>query len=260
MKRKNKIPLLKYVLKTVPVLLAGVAVIYLGLFIKDIDVPTIMPVNNVQVIGDLRFLDRNEIESMVKSKIHGGYFTVDLNNIQKTLIQEPWVSNVSLRRQWAAGLNVCVDEHKPVAYWNDDAYINALGEVFKPVNIDTSLNLPKLNGPEGHHNNVWKFMNVLYQEMAFLEYEVVQLKLDDRRAWQLVIASHGKSGTTNFVDNEIKVRLGRFDTEKRVQRFVRILPALAVEYGQVTSELTKNNIKVIDMRYPNGFAVQKSEA
>lgn len=257
MKRKNKIPLLKYVLKTVPVLLAGMAVIYLGLFIKDIDVPTIMPVNNVQVIGDLSFLDRNEIESMVKSKIHGGYFTVDLNNIQKTLMQEPWVSNVSLRRQWPAGLNVFVDEHKPVAYWNDDAYINALGEVFKPVNIEVSLNLPKLNGPEGRHHNVWKFMNVLYQEMALLEYEVIQLKLDDRRAWQMVIAGHGKSDTAN---NEIKVRLGRFDTEKRVQRFVRILPALAVEYGLVTSELTKNNIKVIDMRYPNGFAVQKSEA
>ncbi len=260
MKRKNKTSLLKKILKTLPVLLAGVSVICLGVLIKDIDIPTVMPVDNVQVMGELNFLDRDEVESMVKSKIHGGYFTVDLISIRKTLMQDPWVSNVSLRRQWPAGLNVMIDEHQPVAYWNHDGYINETGEVFKPEKLDTSLNLPRLNGPEGHHNNVWKFMNVLYQEMALLEYEVVRLKLDDRRAWQLVIAGHESIETSDSVASEINVRLGRFDTEKRLQRFVRILPALTAEYGLATGKLTENNIKVIDMRYPNGFAVQKSEA
>ena len=223
-------------------------------------VPTVLPVNDVQVIGELSFLDGAEIESMVKDKIQGGYFTVDLNSIRKTLINDPWVNDVSLRRRWPAGLNVIIDEHQPIAYWNHDGYINELGEVFKPEDMDTSLNLPKLNGPEGHHNNVWKFMNVLYQEMALLEYEVVRLKLDDRRAWQLVITGHANKESAGPADNEINVRLGRFDTEKRLQRFVRILPALTAEYGLATGKLTENNIKVIDMRYPNGFAVQKSEA
>ena len=260
MKRKNKTSLLKKILKTLPVLLAGVSVIYLGVLIKDIDIPTLMPVNDVKVIGELNFLDRDEVESMVKSEVQGGYFTVDLNNIRNTLMRDPWVSNVSLRRQWPAGLNVMIDEHQPVAYWNHDGYINEAGEVFKPEDLDTSLNLPRLNGPEGHHNNVWKFMNVLYQEMALLEYEVVRLKLDDRRAWQLVIAGHESIETSGSVASEINVRLGRFETEKRLQRFVRILPALTAEYRLAAGKLTENNIKVIDMRYPNGFAVQKSEA
>ena len=81
MKTKNKTSLLKNILKTLPVLVAGVAVIYLGVLIKDIDMPTVMPVNDVQVIGELSFLDRDEIETLVKSKIKGGYFTVDLNEI-----------------------------------------------------------------------------------------------------------------------------------------------------------------------------------
>ena len=260
MKRKNKTSLLKNILKTLPVLVAGVAVIYLGLFIKDLDMPTVMPVNDVQVSGELSFLDRDEIKTQVKSKIKGGYFTVDLNEIRKTLSQNPWVSDLSLRRQWPAGLNVIIDEHEPVAYWNDDGYINEIGEIFKPDNIDASLNLPKLIGPEGHHNKVWKFMNILYQEMALLEYEVVRLKLDDRRAWQLVISGYRNSDTALLATGEINVRLGRFDTEKRLQRFVRILPALTAGYGLASGGLTENNIKVIDMRYPNGFAVQKSEA
>ncbi len=260
MKRKNKTSLLKKIVKTLPVLLAGVSVIYLGVLVKDIDVPTVMPVDDVRVVGELNFLDRAEVESLVKSKINGGYFTVNLISIRKTLMQDPWVSNVSLRRQWPAGLKVMIDEHQPVAYWNHDGYINEAGEVFKPENLDTSLNLPTLKGPEGHHNNVWKFMNVLYQEMALLEYEVVRLKLDDRRAWQLVIAGHESIKTSDSVNSEINVRLGRFDTEKRLQRFVRILPALTAEYALAAGKLTENNIKVIDMRYPNGFAVQKSEA
>ena len=260
MKRKNKISPIKYFLKTLPVLFSAAFVIYIGALIKDVDVPTVMPVDKVQVIGELKFLDREEIRLMVKSKAQGGYFTVDLNTIRKEIMLEPWVNNVSLRRQWPAKINVIVDEHEPIAYWNHDAYINVLGEVFKPERIDNSLNLPRLEGPEGYHNKVWKFMNVLYQAMALVEYEVVRLSLDGRRAWQLVIAEHETIEVAGSSSSKIKVRLGRFDAEKRLQRFVRILPALTAEYGLVTGELTENNIKVIDMRYPNGFAVQKSEA
>jgi cell division protein FtsQ len=170
------------------------------------------------------------------------------------LLQQPWIQEVSLRRRWPAGVSVNITEQKPVAYWNDEGYISETGDVFKPASVNRELNLPKLNGPEGQHNNVWKFMNVLYKEMAVLDYEVKNLHLDDRRAWQLVIASNEETESESINDG-INVRLGRFDTEKRMQRFVRILPALRAEMKD-----KGNEIKVIDMRYPNGFAVQMSEA
>ncbi len=262
MKRKNKIPLLKKILKTLPVLLAGVAVIYGGLLLKDIEIPTVLPVNNVAVIGDLNFMDKNIIESIVKNKINGGYFTLDLNNIRVSLMQQPWIKNVSLRRQWPAGLDVIITEQVPVAYWNNDGYINDAGEVFKPKTIDSQLNLPKLNGPEGRHNNVWKFMNVLYQEMALLEFEVVRLDLDERRSWQIVVSKYENPVAVdgNNAVQKIDVKLGRFETEKRLKRFVRILPSLMAVHGATNKNLTNKNIKVIDMRYPNGFAVQVTEA
>lgn len=258
MKRKNKNSLIKKVIKILPAVLGSVAVVYLGLFIKNIEIPTVLPVKDVEVIGVLSFLDRNKIELMVKSNISGGYFTVNLNNIREKLIKQPWIKNVSLRRQWPASLDVIITEQTPVAYWNHDGYISDAGEVFKPEKIDNKLNLPKLNGPEGHHINVWKFMNVLYQEMALLEFEVVRLDLDDRRSWQMVVSEYknteGKNsdGAMNYID----VKLGRFETEKRLKRFVRILPSLAVGHGSANNALTNKNIKVIDMRYPNGFAVQ----
>ncbi|NOQ68803.1 MAG: FtsQ-type POTRA domain-containing protein [Gammaproteobacteria bacterium] len=260
MKKRNKTSAFKSIVKTLPVLSAVVAVFYAALLIKEFEIPEVLPVNDVQVKGELTFLDKKEISSTVKNNISGGYFTVDLNHVREILLQQPWVQEVSLRRRWPVGVSVYIKEHKPVAYWNDDGYISKTGDVFKPASVNKKLNLPKLKGPEGQHNNVWKFMNVLYQEMIVLNYEVKHLQLDDRRAWQLVITSNTEpASNTNTeradVKSDINVRLGRFDTEKRLQRFVRILPALTTEMKH-----EENIIKSIDMRYPNGFSVQMSES
>lgn len=277
MKKRDKTSAFKNIVKTLPVLFGVVAVIYTALLIKEFEVPTLLPVNDVQVRGELTFLEKNEINLTVKDNISGGYFTVDLNHVREILLQQPWIQEVSLRRRWPAGISVYVKEQKPVAYWNDDGYISETGDVFKPASLNKKLNLaeplqlpkrlnlPKLRGPEGQHNTVWKFMNVLYQEMTVLNYEVKQLYLDNRRAWQLVIASNTEpASNTNTemagFDNDINVRLGRFDTEKRMRRFIRILPALTTDMKDENKKIKDRKIKSIDMRYPNGFAVQMSEA
>jgi cell division protein FtsQ len=250
MRRRNKTSSIRNIIKTLPVLFGVMAVFYLAMLIKDIEVPTVLPVNNVQVEGELSFLDKKEIMKTVKNNIVDGYFAVDLKRIREVLLQEPWIKDVSLRRKWPADVTVFIEEQEPIAYWNENGYISEAGDVFKPAAIDKKLNLPRLSGPESQHDNVLKFMNVLYKEMSALNYEVKRLELDDRRAWKLVITSNvidkGES-----VENVIDVKLGRFDTEKRLHRFIRMLPALASQI-----KVTENQIKVIDMRYPNGFAVQ----
>ncbi|MCK5395947.1 MAG: cell division protein FtsQ/DivIB [Gammaproteobacteria bacterium] len=254
MKRKNKTSLFRNIIKALPAFIGVAAVIYVALIIKDIEVSTVLPVGDVQVNGDMAFIDKNEIKSIVEDNISGGFFTVDLNHVREMLLQKPWVKNVSLRRQWPDGIEVFVEERKAIAYWNDDGYISENGNVFKPELVDKDLNLPALNGPEGQHINVLKFMNVLYKEMALLNYAVTNLGLDARRAWRLEIMNSADAASDGEVKG-IDVRLGRFDTEKRMQRFIRILPALASE-----KEFADNKIKVIDMRYPNGFSVRMMSA
>jgi len=251
MKRKNKTSLLKTILQVSPVLFGVFVVVYLALLIKDIELPTMLPVNDVHIIAELKFLDNEKIKATVKNNISGGYFTIDLIKMREILLQEPWVKNVSLRRKWPASLNVFIEEQVPVAYWNGDFYLSEKGDVFKPALVDKTLALPSLNGPEGLHNNVWKFMNVLYKETALLNYEVVRLDLDERRAWQMIIVGNNSEKKT-----KIDVRLGRFDTEKRLQRFVRVLPALTGPALTGNNGVAENELKVIDMRYPNGFAVR----
>ena len=45
-----------------------------------------------------------------------------------------------------------------------------------------------------------------------------------------------------------------------MRRFVRILPALTTEMKADDKKIKHRKIKSIDMRYPNGFAVQMIEA
>jgi len=265
MKNKNKTSLLKKIIKTSSVLFGSVALIYVAFMLKGIEVPEVFPIDKVQVVGELNFLDKQTIAKVVSDNIDGGYFTLDLNKIRDALTQQAWVRSVSLRRQWPTQLEVFITEQKPVAYWNEDGYINNSGEVFKPETIDESLNLLKLNGPEGRQDLVWKFMNELYQEIALLDFEVVRLDLDDRRSWQLVIAANDSNVEPSLrlekdAVNNIDVKLGRFETEKRLKRFVRILPLLTTEQKTNGNNLTDKKIKVIDMRYPNGFAVQMTTA
>jgi len=251
MKKNNKkVPLYKNMIKTLPVVVGVVVLAYLALMIKDIEVSTVLPVAKVEVRGELAFMNKAEIRSIVEDNISGGFFTVDLNHVREIVSQQAWVENVSLRRLWPDALEVFVEERKPIAFWNDDGYISENGHVFKPETIDKKLNLPELDGPDGQHNNVWKFMNVLYKEMSLLNYTVTSLALDERRAWQLKIEKN-VGVSDEEISSGINVRLGRFDTEKRLRRFVRVLPELASK-----KEFADNKINVIDMRYPNGFAVQ----
>jgi len=249
-KNKNKVPLVKKMIKTLPVVVGVVVFAYLALMIKNIEVSTVLPIAGVEVKGELAFMNKDEIRSIVEDNISGGFITVDLNRVREIVSQQPWVENVSLRRRWPDTLEVFIDERKPIAFWNDDGYISENGLVFKPKSIDKKLNLPDLDGPDGQHNNVWKFMNVLYKEMSLLNYTVTSLELDERRAWQLKIEKNVGLGDEE-TRSGISVRLGRFDTDKRLRRFVHVLPELAAK-----KEFADNNINVIDMRYPNGFAVQ----
>lgn len=264
MRRKNKTSLLKRIIRSLPVfggvVAGGFVLVYAGSFIRDVEIPEVLPVEDVQVIGELKFLNKQAIEETVKRSVSGGYFTVDLTAVRDLLQYQPWVRSVSLRRVWPASITVIIEEQVPVAYWNDDGYINEAGEVFKPAAVNTTLNLPKLSGPEGQHDNVWRFMNQLYQEMALLDYEVTRLNLDDRRAWQLAISTGPVSSSESQADIEqgIEVKLGRFDTQKRLERFIGILPSLIASQSGSNDSLMfdTKKIELIDMRYPNGFAVK----
>lgn len=227
-------------------------VIVMAIYTKEKQFKTVLPIKNITVEGRLIHLDRSQLEASILHTVKGGYFTLDLNRIRKRLLVNPWIRRVSVRRHWPAQLIVTIAEKKPVAYWNHNAFISAEGDVFKPAPIDNTLLLPQMFGPQGQYKKVWMFMNKIYQPLASMALQVKVLSLDDRRAWKLVLTSLSdeKGYTKNKFEqnkNAVVVRLGRNDTQQRFDRFVRVFSSI--------SSLDLRQIKSVDMRYPNGFAV-----
>ncbi len=237
--------------KTAPYLTLMVMLIASVFYLKDKQFETVLPVNQVTVKGSFNHLSRSEIEQVVLNNIKGGFFTLDLAAARESLLQKPWVKSVSVRRRWPAELMVDVEEKRAVAYWNQTSLISAQGEVFSPSPMPSLILLPKMYGPEGQHKKVWLFMNRIYQPLAQLDFEVTELKLDERRAWQLVLSDLSglsKAASTDAGNRTLIVNLGRYETDSRFDRFIRVFAS--------AGGTALRKIAAIDMRYPNGFAVK----
>ncbi|MES0327943.1 MAG: cell division protein FtsQ/DivIB [Gammaproteobacteria bacterium] len=201
----------------------------------------IAPIEKIDIQGDFENISHDAFREQVMAVINAGYYSLDLDAMRTTLMSLPWVDDVSVRRQWPSSLYIKVTEKRAVAYWNDDAMISDRGDVFKPDDIQSKRLLPKLNGPEGLHNKMWMFLTIINKDFSLMGFEVVDLKLDDRRAWSFRFLSGN-------VSDEIVVKLGRDHAEDRLARFVRVFSNI--------DKFNLKNTEVIDLRYPNGFAMK----
>ena len=209
--------------------------------LNELDFNNIAPIEKVEIEGEFENISPDVFREKVLSVIDGGYFSLDLTAMRTTLMALPWVDDVSVRRQWPSGLHIKVTENRAVAYWNNDAMISDRGDVFKPEVIAPQFNLPKLTGPDGLHKKMWQFLVAVNADFSSMGFEVLDLNLDDRRAWSLHFSSQRNI-------NEIEVKLGRDHTESRLARFVRVFSSI--------DKFNLKNTMVIDLRYPNGFAMK----
>lgn len=229
-------------LKRQLIVVSSVIVLSLSLWqFNEYNFSDMSPIQNVEIEGKFENISHDAFREKVVAVIDGGYFSLDLNSMRTDLMLMPWVDDVSVRRQWPSGLHIKVAEKQAVAYWNDNAMMSDRGDVFKPEIINRQLDLPKLNGPDGLHNKMWHFLATINKDFSLMGFKVTDLNLDDRRAWSLRFLS-------KKVVNAIEVKLGRDHAEDRLARFVRV-------FSDFESPDLKNTA-VIDLRYPNGFAVK----
>jgi len=146
---------------------------------------------------------------------------------------------VSVRRQWPDSLLVRVIEKKPVVLWGENGVISAKGELFMPSQ-KLALKLPHLSGPDGQHKIMLKELARMQAWLIETGLHIEKINLNARRSWTLTMSTG------------MELRLGREQMHERLNRFVSVY--------KETLETEKREIKHIDMRYTNGFAVAWKEA
>jgi cell division protein FtsQ len=192
-------------------------------------------IETVQIEGTLQYVSGEDIKEAVSRFASASLVTIDLDLLKAELETQPWISQVTVRREWPDRLVIQVEEEQPIARWNDAHLLNQQGQIFSPENAMDELQLPRLTGPEQSEQSVMlqylQFNQLLYP----LGVRIRDLALNERGAWTMTLT------------NGAEVRLGRDLVLERLRRLVVFLES---EYGEQIV-----NIGSIDLRYRNGLAV-----
>lgn len=197
--------------------------------------PEHFPIENVQIVGELNYLDKNQLTDTIASHVQSGFFGLSVQRLQRKVKQFAWVEKVNAKRVWPNRLVVEITERKPRAFWGATGIISSHGELFFPPTVKGIDGLPVLEGPSGRHNLVWQNYLAMEQVLNASSLKIKSLQLAQRGAWEINL------------DNNIKVVLGTQEVLTRLRRFVRA-------YDKLLSK-QQDNISYVDLRYTSGMAV-----
>lgn len=210
---------------------AAILLLYAVLFLV-IHLP-LFPFREIQVNGDLQHVTREQVEYVVTHKLKGNFFTLDLKAARAAFEKLPWVRTVNVRRRWPGRLEVTLEEHVALARWGTAGLVNTKGELFYAA---SNANLPVFIGETGDEKEIAEHYLAFKAQLAPLKLVPVQVSLSARRAWEIKL------------NDGLVVELGREQTESRLAKFVSV-------YDRTVAQMP-GPVRYVDLRYPNGFAIQ----
>lgn len=227
-------------LNAAAITLAALAIVALvaGAVLRAVRLP-VFAFRDVVVTAPLTRASPAHVEAVLRSELHGTFFTLDFDAARAALRDVPWVRHVALRRQWPGRLEVTIDEYVPLARWNDNTLVDPDGAVFA-AGYDGEL--PQLAGPEGRAPDVVARYRAFRDVLAPLGLALTSLTLTPRGSWSLEAA--GASGA-------MAIALGRVDVDARLAR-------LASVYPRTIGALLRagRSVEYVDLRYRAGFAAR----
>lgn len=231
--KQRMLPWLILSLQALLILVLGSAISWGVTWLRN---PHNMPLRSVQIEGEFRKLSTTELQTAVASVMRGGFFTVNVDAVRRAAEALPWVASATVRRVWPDTLQLTVVEQRAAARWGETGLVNMTGQLFVPDAASIPANLPRLKGPEELRWRVMETYIAVTAALAPIGRRVAELQVDKRRAWLLRL------------DNDVELRLGKATTLARVERFVRVYPTVFA--------VRETELKTVDLRYSNGFAVR----
>lgn len=222
----------RHVLRLVIVVMALSLLSWLLVTLRN---PQTLPIKMVRAQGTFSHVSEAMLQKAV-GQVSGGYFNVDVNQVQLAVEKLPWVAQASVRRIWPDTLAISVNEQKAMAYWNAQGLVNMKGEIFAPDKSSYPKMLPHFKGPAGMNEMVTEYYLDAQQRLKPLGLLITGVTLDDRRSLMLQI------------NHNLELVLGKEKKTKRLERFVRIYPK--------TLSDKINRIARVDLRYPHGMAIE----
>ncbi len=205
----------------------------------------VFPLRQLVVVGSVNQVTSMQVEYAARSSVAGNFFTINLDHVRTSFEKLPWVRRAEVRRIWPDGIEVSIEEQVAAARWRqaDGEYrlVNKFGEVFIAA---SETDLPVFSGPEGSAAQMLARQQEFTQALAPLGRMPKEIDLSLRQAWRITL------------DDGLVLVLGRDETthpvSDRMTRFVAAYPEV--------QQKARFQPGMIDMRYPNGFALRGSVA
>jgi len=211
-----------------------VAWVYIGMVTRDR-----WPIRWLEVDGVFQRVSAERIRIKVSPLVKGSFFTVDLQTVRVHTAQLPWVSHVSVQKNWPDTVKVRVAEYTPVAHWTGGKLISPDGRAFSVPSAQEIQGLPWLEGPDGTVEKVFEYWQRFNTELYATGLEIEVIRLDRRGSWFLALS------------NGTEIHIGRENISERIRRMVASWPEL-IRLREVAP-------MDVDLRYSNGFAVRWPE-
>ena len=184
---------------------------------------------------------------LILSTTRDNFFTVDLEAVRHAIESVAWVRRARVRREWPNRLVVAIEEQQVLAEWDDGRLVNTFGELFaaNPAEAeeDSDAPLPELAGPAGSERDVASRYLDFRSWLAKLSLVPDQVTLSPRYAWSVHIDNGTSTGLTVDLGRERDANT----LPERVLRMINAWPLLVTRWPHPT---------LIDLRYPNGFALR----
>ena len=206
------------------------------------------PLRHVEVTGHFSRVSPVQVEQAVmafaRDNVGRGFVSLRLDALKAKIEEIAWVDTARIERRWPDGVRVTIVEQTPGARWGEHGLLNSRGELFLKDARFMPPELPQLDGPDGTEPEVARLYLDTYPRLAGVGLRLARVALDPRGAWELEVTS---TQATAANTGGIVIRLGRQDVAERLDRFViAASPLIAARPG---------DIRYVDMRYSNGFAV-----
>lgn len=209
------------------ILLAGILLIF-GLLLWWFSYPQSFLVKKITISGQ-----QHSSSTAIQSTIAIYLRDKKLHELERALATLPYIKNVSVKTIWPHELQVHIDEYQAVARWANQpyTYVDVSGELFVLAGVD--LALPQFVADNSCITELLRYQAQI-QAMLY-NHALHTLFCDSLRSWAIGL------------NNGMQLNLGRGDIMPRLERFVKI-------YHHILAHAETK--LYIDLRYPNGIAVQ----
>jgi cell division protein FtsQ len=206
---------------------------------RQLHQPGTLPIKTVKVKGQYQYVSADTLKQTLLPYVKAGFFNVNINAAQDSMMAIPGVASASIRRIWPDTVQISIAEQNAIARWQLGGFVTADGIVFVPKQSDVAAAnaLPLFVGQVSDIPTLLSMYPQFNQLLAPIGLHVTMLSVDALGDWQL------------RVDKGFLIDLGSENALPRLQEFVTGYPAL------VASDPT-NTILYVDMRYRDGFAVK----